>query len=278
MVELYAYNRSFCQKVDVNFWSFPAGERGVKIVEPENCTNRTKFRIKVNFSKSDDLVDMMLLVDAIRNIDSANIELYIPYFPYARQDRVMQNGESHSLRVIAKLIESCNFSEIWVDDPHSDVLAGLFCAGSLRITEQHVLAKEMLEEYANNQNTYLVSPDAGALKKIYKVAKHLELPVIEANKVRDVSTGNIIRTKVDDLGISDPVTLIVVDDIIDGGKTYIELAKVLKETYVVQDLVLCATHGIFSKGIDVLGCYDRIYVHNNMSEFSLYQFNNRKKV
>jgi ribose-phosphate pyrophosphokinase len=275
MVELYAYNRSFCEKVDVNFWNFPAGERGVKIVQPETCTNRTKFRLRVNFSSSDDLIDMMLLVDAIRNIENSKIELYIPYFPYARQDRVMQEGESHSLRVVANLIKSCNFSKIWVDDPHSDVLAGMFGSGDLEITEQYIYAKELLGGYAKNPNTYLVSPDAGALKKIYKVAKHLELPVIEANKVRDVSTGNIIRTKVDTLDTGEQVTLIVVDDIIDGGKTYIELAKVLKETYAIRELVLFATHGIFSKGVDVLACYDKIYVHNNMSEFNLTQFNTR---
>ena len=67
--------------------------------------------------------------------------------------------------------------------------------------------------------------------------------------------------------------MIVVDDIIDGGKTFIELAKELKKVYNINRLVLAASHGIFSKGLDVLEDYDKIYVQNNMSEYNLEAFN-----
>jgi len=276
MIKLYGYSRNCSKLIPVKFWKFPAGECGLKIENPEDCCNRTKFSITVDFRGSDDLIYLLLLVDAIRNIENTDIELFVPYFPYARQDRVMNVGESHSLRVIADLIKLCNFKKIVSVDPHSGVLSALFGAGVFEFVDQSVYAKEKLSQYIGNGMTWVVSPDAGALKKIYKVAKELRLPVIEARKIRDVSTGDIVATKVESLGIKDPVDLLVVDDIIDGGKTFIELAKELKQVYNVRHLVLYASHGIFSKGLEVLDDYDAIYVYNNMSDHDLEAFNNRK--
>jgi ribose-phosphate pyrophosphokinase len=95
----------------------------------------------------------------------------------------------------------------------------------------------------------LVSPDFGASKKIYKLATELDLPVIQANKVRD-NKGQIIKTEVyvDNLEGKD---VLIVDDCCDGARTFIEIAKVLKEKNV-GSISLYVTHGIFSKGLDVI--------------------------
>lgn len=264
--------------INVNFWTFPGGERGCKI-EPYKIPygNEPRFRIDMKFKSSDDLIDLLLLNNALRNMyaeyDSIFLVLRILYFPYARQDRVMSVGESLSLQVAVDVVKQCNPNKVIVADPHSDVLFGMFNPGQLLIIPQH----DLISIYTpTDPNTYLVSPDAGALKKIYKLASKYELPVIEAGKVRDVSTGNIVATRVQDIGVRDPVVLVVFDDIIDGGKTFIELAKELKSVYNVKRLVLCATHGIFSKGLDVLADYDQIYVYNNMSNYDLKGFNSRK--
>ena len=272
------FNKTEDNPIDVKFWPFPDGERGCKIeLEDESLLLEEEhvFLIRVDFRSSDDLIDLLLLNNAIRNMfvlaSKIDLVVHIPYFPYARQDRVMSPGESLSLQVAVDLIKSCDPYAVIVHDPHSDVLAGMFKPGQLIVVPQEHLIDFDVSE---NVPTYLVSPDAGALKKIYKIAKKYNLPVIEASKIRDVSTGNIVGTKVENLGITDKVDLIVVDDIIDGGKTFIELAKELKKVYNINRLVLVASHGIFSKGLDVLEDYDMIYVQNNMSDYDLDAFNN----
>jgi ribose-phosphate pyrophosphokinase len=112
-----------------------------------------------------------------------------------------------------------------------------------------MLAQEIL-----NKNLALVSPDAGAEKKTRDIAMRLstiekKLDVFYATKIRDTLTGNITSTDIQ--GDLNGRNLIIVDDICDGGQTFIELAKVLKNRGA-EDVYLYVTHGIFSRGLAVL--------------------------
>jgi len=258
----------------VETWKFPAGETGLQHSVYPYYGEPAKLKIVCNFESNDDLINLLLLNDALRESFGleAPIDLYIPYFPYARQDRRMCDGQSNSLRAIVNLIRSCKFNQVEVVDPHSDVLSALFGPGELKVISQldAIKGSHIIQNYINfKEKTYIVAPDAGALKKIYQISGYFGLPVIQASKNRDVVKGTVSGTVVQDLGISDPVNLLVIDDIIDGGRTFIELAKELRKVYNVKRLGLWASHGIFSKGVDVLKDYDDIDVFNNMSQFKL---------
>jgi ribose-phosphate pyrophosphokinase len=247
------------QDIELKFWTFPGGERNVKIVNPIEIKRFRSFTIRCDYRSSDDLIDVMLLVNACRNVDgNVRLRLLMPYFPAARQDRVMTEGEPFALQVIAQLINSCNFDQVEVWDPHSDVLAGMFPAGNLLIRPQWELAERWADQFAPREVCF-VSPDAGALKKIYKLAKAFNRPVIEATKVRDVTTGEITRTDVQYAKVVDGGIFVVVDDICDGGRTFIELAAAIRSQYEVKELILVVTHGIFSKGKEVLSAYDKVF-------------------
>jgi ribose-phosphate pyrophosphokinase len=272
-------------EVSLKWWTFPGGERSVRI----EGTLKIPFHplIVCHFKSSNDLIDVLLLNNALRNKGIKNISLVIPYFPFARQDRVMVDGEPFALQVAVQLIKSCNFDTITIKDPHSDVLAGMFEPGQLIVLPQWDLwAKEINKElnidesraYDDEARSYpnpcLVSPDAGALKKIYKLSAKTGnttwerpcLPVVEAGKQRDVTTGNIVATTIDSAAVMCYNTFFVVDDICDGGRTFIELAKVIKEANPLAKLVLCVTHGIFSKGKEVLNeVYDEVWCINDLS-------------
>lgn len=272
MITLYGGN----QNIDLKWWTFPGGERSVSITYPNDIIRLKSFTVQCVFQGSNDLIDILLLVNAIRHISSTTrLRLRIPYFPFARQDRVMSPGEPLSLQVAVQLIKSCNFSEVEVWDPHSDVLAGMFEPGTLIIKKQAECIKYYISEDINN--TYLVSPDTGALKKIYVLAKETNLPVVEASKVRDVKTGEITGTKVDLSTVAECLhpTFIIVDDICDGGRTFIELAKEIRKVYGrFCDIKLIVTHGIFSKGLIVFsGLINKVYAFHNMSNFDLEEFN-----
>ena len=259
---------------DLKFWTFPGGERSVKI-------SRSRFDwvacpaefMTVNFRGSDDLIDMMLVCNALRNLEGADtkIQLEIPYFPFSRQDRVMTSGEPFGAQIAAELIKSCNFSKVITWDAHSDVLGAMFPAGTYFNVAQHTLwGTEIRGMISEVEKAKLISPDGGAAKKIYKLAQNLGLGVIEASKIRDVATGEITRTAIDMSEFEGVKQAFIVDDICDGGRTFVELAKVIRAGGYTGKLILCVTHGIFSKGItDDFNVIDEIYTMTGLSSFDL---------
>ena len=234
---------------EIKWWFFPDGARGVKIVQPEIAKKFRSFMVELRYESDQDFMDMLLLVDACREITPfVSFWLNVPYFPYSRQDRVMVDGESHSLRVAVNLIKMCNFDSIEVLDAHSDVLAGMFPAGVLKIRSQdecqYSLISNIISKWSNYRSVCLVAPDAGSLKKIYKSAKRHNLPVVEATKIRDVATGNIIRTDVEDR-IELYQHAIICDDICGFGGTFVALSEAISKKNSAMTKSLITTHGIY---------------------------------
>jgi ribose-phosphate pyrophosphokinase len=254
--------------VTINRWNFPAGETGIKLTDMALGYNsqHPQAHITLKWQGNEDLIELALLNDAVRrNYPKIPVNLTIDYFPYARQDRVCNAGESHSLKVICNFINSMNFDRVFVTDPHSDVLGALLYNIHICSVEQKVL-KAMQDCKA----TVIVSPDAGALKKIQKYAQFVstyipEVEVMRADKTRDVKTGKITGTVVyNDIGQFEDKNVLVVDDILDGGGTFIPLADELQMHYH-GTINIMVTHGIFTKGVDIVAdVYDNIYVVNNM--------------
>ncbi|WP_298146379.1 ribose-phosphate diphosphokinase [Flavobacterium sp.] len=201
-----------------------------------------------------DLGVLCLAADAIRRMGGILETLILPYFPASRQDRVMVSGEALSVKVYADLINLLNFKRVVVYDAHSEVTAAL--VNNCELISNHSFIKKVIQNLGSE--TLLVSPDGGALKKIYKLSQFLGgLPVIECNKKRDVKTGKLSGFKVysDDLKGAD---CLIVDDICDGGATFVGLAAELKKKNSGR-LFLAVSHGIFSKGFEDLNCFDRIF-------------------
>ena len=264
--------------VENKFWTFPGGERSVKLTTNVTQTNTDPFIVRMDFKGSDDLVDMVMAVNALRHLYGGDreIELLVPYFPFSRQDRVMTEGESFGLQAVVDMIKLCGFSRVTTWDIHSDVCGAMFPPGVFVNVSQDKLWAGRIRDLAVNESTAIISPDAGALKKIYKVAEATGLPVVEAKKVRDVATGKIVSTEIDGRRLADVKTAVIVDDICDGGRTFIELARAIRNSGFMGNLVLCVTHGIFSKGIGAvsgLDIFDEIYTQNNIGAVDLDKFN-----
>jgi ribose-phosphate pyrophosphokinase len=115
--------------------------------------------------------------------------------------------------------------------------------------------------------TAIVSPDAGALKKIYDIAKEFNITnVTTASKVRDISTGDVLRTELPTMDLTDIEHILIIDDICDGGRTFIELAKEIKKQ-TDKPIYLIVTHGIFSGGYEKLSdVLDGIFCTNSFKD------------
>lgn len=239
----------------VEQFKFPAGEVGVRL--PSLSSVRGDIKMDIILKNSDDIMAMLLAVDAIkRQHNPKEIRASIKYLPYARQDRVCSDGESLSAVVMASLINSCGFSEVLILDPHSDVMPALI--HNVVIQKQYSYFQSLKTSW---YDIFIVAPDAGAYKKCLDFAKRVGAAgVITCNKERDVRSGKILGMKCDE--DFEGKNLFVLDDICDGGRTFIELSALLRSK--AKSLELAVTHGIFSKGVKVVAdCYDRVYTTNS---------------
>ena len=275
---------------------FPDGQQTVDLIGGWHLFS-TDETIKIS-SRLNSFLDLELIicaVQAIRNIDpNRKISLYTPYFLGARSDRKFKDGGINYLKqVICPIINSLNLHSVEVLDPHSDVLEA--CLNNYKKFNNHALVKFALEKIDNKDDARdricLVSPDAGAYKKIFDVAKVFSISnIITANKVRDVVTGNILRTEIPEIyGIYPPgyhsnLKYVIIDDICDGGRTFVELVKAIKEDNFNAKIYLVVTHGIFSAGLKTLNEYfDGIYTTNSVvdetdSDFSIRNQNHLSKL
>ena len=242
----------FGKSIEFEAFTFNGGEPHLKIKTALAASDEVTITTRIR--AFNDLGFLLLANDALRRMGVRKIHLFLPYFPAARQDRVMVKGEPLTVKIYADLINQCCFETVTIVDPHSEVTAAVL--DNVRVIDNHRFVEKCL---AQNNDYQLVSPDGGALKKVYKLAQFLGgKEVVECSKRRDVTTGNLTGFTVyaDDL---QGKTCVIVDDICDGGGTFLGLAEALKKKNA-GDLILIVTHGIFSKGLEGLSKhFSKIY-------------------
>lgn len=238
---------------------FNGGEPHIKIIAPVE----EEVMITQRVNSFNDLGLVLLATDALRRMGVKVIRLFIPYFPAARQDRVMIPGEPLSVKVYTDIINAQQYEEVIIFDPHSEVTPALL--NNAKVIPNYEFVAMCLSKIKDK--IVLVSPDGGALKKVYKLSSYLGgIPVIECSKRRNVSTGELTGFTVYAEDIKGK-HVVIVDDICDGGGTFLGLAKALKEKEV-DKLSLIVSHGLFSKGFKELNqWFDHIFTTNSCKDF-----------
>lgn len=235
--------------------TFPDGQPHIRInmESLQKYSSSQTIKITCRLTSGNDLLTVLFAKDVLDREGYKNVELCISYLLAARMDRVMQPGEPFSLKVIADLINAAAFTKIRVFDPHSAATTSLL--HRCEAITNHAFVRDAVAHYKHTNpglDYCLVSPDAGAAKKIYELAAYLGEPkVIECSKVRDPKTGALshFHTNATDL---QKQTCIIVDDICDGGGTFAGTADMLSHKNAGQ-IILVVSHGIFSKGVTIPG-------------------------
>lgn len=227
--------------IEYKHFFFGGGEQHIQI-KPGGFHNNyvicEDVEIILPYMQDSEIIKLALIVDALRRVGCKSMYLKIPYFPAARQDRICNAGEPLSVKVYADLINAMNFDKVTIFDPHSDVTPALI--NNVVVVDNCKFVRDVFRRINNSFDTanfvdiaMLISPDAGSNKKVANVAKDLfkyfgrEIPVVRADKLRDVATGAIIETTV----YADDLTgkhCLIVDDICSKGGTFCALAKALK--------------------------------------------------
>ena len=252
---------------------FPDGQQSINL-DFIHLEDEVKISSRLNDFK--DLEVILCATAALRNLGVKTIHLYVPYFLGARSDRQFEDGGINYLKdVICPIINSQNYETVTIVDAHSDVLEA--CIHNYRKIDNINLVKFALTDIDNTngarEKLILVSPDAGALKKMYHVSEHFGIEkMVIANKHRDIKTGKITHTEVPGL-TQEPGSknFVIIDDICDGGRTFLEIAKTIRkerEDSVFNDKIyLVVTHGIFSAGFSELKNWiDGIYCTNSVKD------------
>lgn len=259
--QITLYGAEDCTNLPYKLTQFSAGELHPQLQEYDLLGKIESITIKPRTYNPSFIVELSLLVNALRDEfpESVHFDLDLPYIPYSRQDRVCAVGDAFGLKVFADQLNSLNFRYVIIFDAHSDVSPALInnCINR-EVKTLFVLNPEFISKYS-----HLVAPDAGAYKKVNSIASHFNLPVIPALKTRDTATGRLSNTVVVTEGVENPTRLLVIDDLVDAGGTFLALGAKLKQAFPHTPIDLYVSHGIFAKGLNGLDkYYDSIYCHN----------------
>ncbi len=234
---------------------FPDGQQDV-IINSE-LDHNTDVLVASRMNSFQDLELIVCATKALRRMGVQHIHLYAPYILGARSDRkFVEGGTIYVTDVVAPIINSLKFKTVVMMDAHSAVTESVIENASPIPVEEVVMRSEVIQTLFETREVAIVSPDAGALKKVYAIAEELEYEgdIIIANKHRDVATGKISHTSVP-ITNKEIKTYIIFDDICDGGRTFVEIAKVIKAEVEDAEIFLYITHGIFSATLEPLKDY-----------------------
>jgi ribose-phosphate pyrophosphokinase len=245
------------EPIDYKSFTFSAGEVQVRLPD---ITEYENLVIESRFPSSQDLMEILLVYNAINEYTAydGSVTLLLPYLPYSRQDRVCYPGEAFALSVLAKMLDTQRRAKdkVVTWDAHSDVSEKVFHGMNFTNVSVESLIERFLKIGVTfDPETVVIAPDKGAWMRASLAARAIgSREVIYTQKVRDPDDGSITAMTFgsDESNETDlqGKHILIADDICDGGRTFIELAKRVRE-FNPASITLYVTHGIFSRGLGV---------------------------
>lgn len=212
---------------------------------PDELIMAPAWLIDWRFEAEREIFDFLSLAELCQ---ADNLELYIPYLPFARQDKEVSNGTTFNLQILAQMLRSRRriFAPVRIFDVHNKQAVGKFVSYAEFVSPEEFHGHVMREF----RPSIVVYPDEGARKRYPYLAWPLAMV---GEKIRDPSSGEIRALTLTNLySLRDDDRVLIVDDICDGGATFLAVAEILKATGKQFTLGLAVSHGIFSKGRQVL--------------------------
>jgi len=189
---------------------------------------------------NDNLMELLLIVDALRRASAKEINVVTPYYGYSRQDRKSLPREPVSAKVVANLIEKVGVDRVVVFDLHVDQIQGFFNIPLDNLDALPLIADYLLDK--NLKDLVIVAPDVGGAKRARRLAKLLDAPLAIIDKRRpEHGKSEVLNI----IGEIDAKNAVIIDDMIDSAGTITNAAKALKEKGA-KDVYIAATHALFS--------------------------------
>jgi len=226
--------------VNTNIKRFADSEIYIEI--NENIRGNSVFVIQSTSNPANDnLMELLLCVDALRRSSAKNITAVIPYFGYARQDRKVAPRTSISAKVVANLISNAGASRVLTVDLHAGQIQGFFDLPVDNLFTTPLFARFIKKEL-KNKNLICVSPDVGGVQRTRGLATKIKADLAIIDKRRPAPGKSQVMNIIGDVKGK---TCIIVDDIIDSGGTIVNAVEALKKSGA-NDVYVFITHAVLS--------------------------------
>ncbi len=241
-------------------FKYPAGELQVRLkpIIREEIARAESVAVMARIKTAEDIIETCLLVSAVRGVGNPSLFLVLPYLPYARADRRFVDGDCFGLEAFASILNGMNVQIVTLD-AHSrqshNLIHDLIDLSPKPLIEKTI--GRILTKSGASRLT-LLFPDDGARKRYSEMFAEFDLDILHCTKVRDKVTGKLSHFSVPAKEKFKTTDVLLIDDICDGGGTFIGIANGLKEHEL--NLSLYVSHGIFSKGLENLSsCFKTVY-------------------
>jgi len=226
--------------VNSNIKRFADGEIYVEI--NENIRGNSIFVIQsISTPANDNLMELLICIDALRRSSAKNITAVIPYFGYARQDRKVVPRTAISAKLVSNLITNAGAHRIVTVDLHAGQIQGFFDIPVDNLFSTPIFSKH-IKKYISNKNIICVAPDVGGVERARALGQKLNIGLAIVDKRRPAPGKSQVMNII---GNVKGKNCLLVDDIIDSGGTIVNGAKALKEKGA-KDVYVYVTHGVLS--------------------------------
>jgi len=191
---------------------------------------------------NDNLVELLIMLDALKRASAGRITAVIPYFGYARQDRKARARDPISAKLVANLITVAGADRVLTMDLHAPQLQGFFDIQVDHLQGYPILTKYYKDKFGSMEDIIIVSPDVGSVGRCRKFAEHLDVPIAIIDKRRPKA--NVCEV-VNIIGDVKDKKVILVDDLIDTAGTIVNAAKALLDRGAAE-IYACCTHAVLS--------------------------------
>jgi len=211
-----------CPLGKMNIQHFADGEFSVSY--EESIRGEVVYLIQSTFPNSDNLMELLLMVDAAKRASAAKIIAVVPYFGWARQDRKDKPRVSIGAKLIADLLSVAGIERLITMDLHADQIQGFF-----NVPVDHLYASTIFIPYIkslNLDNLIIATPDVGGSKRANSYAKFLDLPMVLCHKTRE-RANEVAEMKI--IGKVKGQNVILIDDMVDTAGTITKAAEIMME-------------------------------------------------
>ena len=206
----------------------------------ESIRGRDIFLVQSTFPNSDNLMELLLMIDAAKRASARTINAVIPYFGWARQDRKDKPRVSIGAKLVADLLSAAGINRVITMDLHADQIQGFF-----DVPVDHLYASNVILPYLQSlklEDMVIASPDVGGSKRANTYAKYLGCPLVLCNKTR--ARANVVAS-MQIIGDVEGKNVVIIDDMVDTAGTITKAADIMKEAGA-KTVRACASHCVMS--------------------------------
>ena len=228
---------------DMECGSFSDGECFVSIYETVRGSD--VFVIQSTCSPvNDNLMELLVMIDAFKRASAGRITAVIPYFGYARQDRKAKPRDPISAKLVANMLTTAGADRVLTMDLHAAQIQGFFDIPVDNLLGSPLFVNEFFRKYAAIQDeTMVVSPDVGSVARARAFAQKLAMPLAIVDKRRQKANSSEVMNIIGDVRDKH---VILLDDMVDTGGSLCHAAKALVDIGKAKSVTACATHGLLS--------------------------------